>query len=216
MSKTTSEEAKALGNEYGYPVHESGDYFEFHIDKLASLIDDLRGVDAEPVAESQCANCGKVASEAKSCISEFPEEGEWFCSNECHEQHGELGCPHEHHNGYRHPKEAARLIACEAVLRSLASYVGNGGYNAPEVDAAVFEAKIRGGIDRLAALAPSQPAAPVELPVVGEIERGHYGGRARNIGFLRVALYDKAPVRAGDKLVKLSDAQAAIAAGRKA
>lgn len=50
MSKTTPEEAKALGNEYGYPVHESGDYFEFHIDRLAALIDEVRGVDVEPVA----------------------------------------------------------------------------------------------------------------------------------------------------------------------
>lgn len=49
MSKTTPEEAKALGNEYGYPVHESGDYFEFHIGRLAALIDEVRGVDAEPV-----------------------------------------------------------------------------------------------------------------------------------------------------------------------
>lgn len=48
--KTTKEEARALGNEYGYPVHESGDYFEFHIDKLAALIDEVRGVDAGPVA----------------------------------------------------------------------------------------------------------------------------------------------------------------------
>lgn len=39
-------------------------------------------------AESQCANCGKPASQAKHCISEYPEEGEWFCSEECEHQHG--------------------------------------------------------------------------------------------------------------------------------
>lgn len=42
-----------------------------------------------------------------------------------------------------------RLEACEDVLRGLASYVGNGGYNAPRVDPDVFDAKIRDGIDRL-------------------------------------------------------------------
>ena len=37
----------------------------------------------------------------------------------------------------------------EAVLRSLASYVGAGGYNAERVDADVFERKIRWGINHL-------------------------------------------------------------------
>lgn len=37
----------------------------------------------------------------------------------------------------------------EEVLRSLASYVGAGGYNAPEVDPRAFEEKIRWGIDAL-------------------------------------------------------------------
>lgn len=40
-----------------------------------------------------------------------------------------------------------RLVDCEEALRSLASYVGNGGYNAPSVDATAFEAKVRSGID---------------------------------------------------------------------
>lgn len=44
-----------------------------------------------------------------------------------------------------------RLEACEDVLRGLASYVGNGGYNATTVDPSVFDAKIRDGIDRLSA-----------------------------------------------------------------
>lgn len=40
-----------------------------------------------------------------------------------------------------------RAEAAEATLRSLASYLGVGGYNAPIVDAEVFEKKIRDGID---------------------------------------------------------------------
>jgi hypothetical protein len=39
--------------------------------------------------------------------------------------------------------------ALEAALRSLASYVGAGGYNAETVDPAIFEDKIRWGIDHL-------------------------------------------------------------------
>lgn len=39
------------------------------------------------------------------------------------------------------------LNAAHDVLRSLASFVGNGGYNADTVDAKVFEGKIRDGID---------------------------------------------------------------------
>jgi len=35
------------------------------------------------------------------------------------------------------------------VLRSLASYVGNGGYNATEVNPDIFYAKIKDGIDRV-------------------------------------------------------------------
>lgn len=41
----------------------------------------------------------------------------------------------------------ARLEEAEDVLRAMASYVGNGGYNADTVDPKVFEAKIREGID---------------------------------------------------------------------
>lgn len=42
-----------------------------------------------------------------------------------------------------------KVDALEDTLRRLASYVGNGGYNADEVDPAIFEEKIRDGIDRL-------------------------------------------------------------------
>ncbi len=42
-----------------------------------------------------------------------------------------------------------RAEACEDVLRSLASWLGNGGYNVDMVDPDVFEEKIRDGIDSL-------------------------------------------------------------------
>ena len=41
---------------------------------------------------------------------------------------------------------AQKLEKAEGVLRSLASFVGAGGYNADKVDADVFEQKIRWGI----------------------------------------------------------------------
>ena len=40
---------------------------------------------------------------------------------------------------------------CEDVLRSLASWLGTGGYNAAEVDPHIFEAKIRHGVEFLIA-----------------------------------------------------------------
>ncbi|KAB0489710.1 hypothetical protein [Pseudomonas vancouverensis] len=45
--------------------------------------------------------------------------------------------------------ENERLQDCEDVLRQLASYVGAGGYNAPEVDPEVFARKILDGINIL-------------------------------------------------------------------
>lgn len=45
--------------------------------------------------------------------------------------------------------ESERLEGCEDVLRQLASYVGSGGYNAPEVDPEVFARKIMDGINIL-------------------------------------------------------------------
>jgi hypothetical protein len=113
----------------------------------------------EPV-ESRCANCGKPKSQAASCISDYPEDGEWFCSEQCYDQHGELGCPHATHDGYRHPVESAKLIECERIMRELASWLGCGGYNADEFIPSEFEAKIRHGIEHL-----HPPAAPVQEPV---------------------------------------------------
>lgn len=49
----------------------------------------------------------------------------------------------------------------EEVLRSLASYLGAGGYNAPTVDAEVFKEKILWGIDNAIKSAVAQSAAPV-------------------------------------------------------
>jgi hypothetical protein len=43
-------------------------------------------------------------------------------------------------------KQTERADSCTESLRSLASYVGAGGYNADDVDAGVFEEKIRWGI----------------------------------------------------------------------
>lgn len=58
----------------------------------------------------------------------------------------------------------ARLAACEDVLRSLASHLGAGGYNAPAVDPAQFEAKILWGVDEAVRIASEMarrtPPAP--------------------------------------------------------
>jgi hypothetical protein len=43
--------------------------------------------------------------------------------------------------------ESRRLVECEDVLRSLASWLGVGGFNAPTVDPQEFEKKIRWGVD---------------------------------------------------------------------
>ncbi len=115
--------------------------------KVEAQLRELRGPSNEP--ESRCANCGKLVSEATEVLADYPEEGEWFCSQRCKDQHDELGCPHEYHSGYRHPKEADRLIAAEGALRSLASWLGAGEFNGPDVDAAVFEEKIRLGVANL-------------------------------------------------------------------
>jgi len=115
----------------------------------------------EQLYAGYCANCGKPESQAQACLSDYSEEGEWFCSQECKDQHDELGCPHEHHIGYRHPQEAQRLIDCENALRSLASWLGVGGYNAPTVDAKVFEEKIRSGVEHF-----TQP--PARKPTVDD------------------------------------------------
>lgn len=117
---------------------------------------------AAPVGDepTRCGNCGKPYVEGDNYITEGDPEGEFFCSVECREQHDELGCPHEHNNGYRHPTESKRLINCENALRSLASWLSAGGYNAPQVDAKVFEEKIRWGVDHLLAASRVPVASP--------------------------------------------------------
>lgn len=164
-------------------------------------------VDAVPGEPVLCANCGM---EGAAVAGDYSEE-ERFCSIHCREQHDELGCPSEgSHSGFRHPEEAARLIACESALRSLASYVGVGGYNAPTVDPDVFEEKIRWGIGQLthrrefcpgcdmpqcldagrcaappeAILAASVAVGsePVALPSQSDIDSGPHGGLGNSPG----------------------------------
>lgn len=53
----------------------------------------------------------------------------------------------------------ARVEAAEGALRSLASYVGNGGYNAPVVDAKEFRLKVVEGIDTLVSVEASRREA---------------------------------------------------------
>lgn len=161
---------------------------------LESINAALEGLEkAEPVAvyESLCANCGKPGSQAKECLSDYPEEGEWFCSHECKDLHDELGCPHEHHHGYRHPAEAKRLIDCENALRSLACWLGVGGYNAPTVDAKVFEEKIRNGVQDFAHPAPVQdePAGWKLAPVEPTPEMGKAGAQYAECGLPANAVF---------------------------
>lgn len=101
----------------------------------------------QELVESRCANCGKASSNALEILSDYPEDGEWFCSTECRDQHNELDCPHLTHNGYRHPVESAKLIQCERIMRELAAWLGCGGYNADKFIPSEFEAKIRHGIE---------------------------------------------------------------------
>jgi predicted RNA-binding Zn-ribbon protein involved in translation (DUF1610 family) len=62
-----------------------------------------------------------------------------------------------------------RLERAESILRDLASYVGNGGYNAPDpIDLDQFEAKIRDGIDHLTPTQPSAVAMLLTCPACGE------------------------------------------------
>jgi hypothetical protein len=127
---------------------------------------DLKQALAAPVQEpvqSRCANCGKVSSDASEILSDYPEDGEWFCSTECRDQHNELDCPHLTHNGYRHPVESAKLIECERIMRELASWLGCGGYNADEFIPSEFKAKIRHGIEHL--YPPAAQPAPAQEPV---------------------------------------------------
>lgn len=58
-----------------------------------------------------------------------------------------------------------KVEALEEVLRRLASFVGNGGYNADEVDPAIFEEKIRDGIDYLI---KSITNHPISTTIIGD------------------------------------------------
>lgn len=65
---------------------------------------------------------------------------------------------------------AERIDALEAALRSLACYLSVGGYNADAVDPAVFEQKIRDGID---------------MASVGEFRRGQEAMQAKAAALVR-------------------------------
>lgn len=70
----------------------------------------------------------------------------------------------------------AKVDDAHEALRSLASRVGNGGYNAPEVDPVAFEAKVSDGIDSLMRvereLGRKEGAESERLAVVAEASRG--------------------------------------------
>ncbi len=76
--------------------------------------DTLRGqVDA--LDESHCANCGIRSSRAEKIIPS--DDGEWFCSDLCEQQHDEMGCPFEGGEYYRHPIETAEAERERDTLR---------------------------------------------------------------------------------------------------
>lgn len=148
MSKTTPEEAEAIARKHGGSLLYREQIILSRM-QLAALIDEVRGVDAEPL-------CHVVG---------FPEAGRKVCQLR------------KGHEGY-HQDGSVRWLG----------YVS----------------------------APSQPAAPVELPVVGWI-RGS-GLQMLKDGYAATLYVDERDSNNSMALVKLSDAQAAIAAiaaGRK-
>lgn len=54
----------------------------------------------------RCANCGKDESAARQRIA--GDDGEWFCSAGCYDEHEFLGCPFEHGVRYRTPTAIGR------------------------------------------------------------------------------------------------------------
>jgi len=66
-----------------------------------------------------------------------------------------------------------RLSSCEDALRTLAIYLGVGGYNAPTVDGQVFAEKIRWGIDHI--LAVEKKRKPVVSSSVFVVTGTRYG-----------------------------------------
>lgn len=96
-------------------VHElaMGAYKPEEIEVRAKEIARMAPLEVQPsVLElSRCANCGLDADAAKEHRTKYAADGEWFCSLLCEQQYAELGCPHESHDGYRHPVETACLLA---------------------------------------------------------------------------------------------------------
>lgn len=87
-------------------------------------------------------------------------------------------------------RQAERAESYADAMRSLASYVGAGGYNADVVDADVFGAKIRWGIDEIMARtekAEAELAKLREQKPVAKVTHNHEfgGGNHFNIQWLQ-------------------------------
>lgn len=87
---------------------------------------------------------------------------------------------HLHPSGF----DPSRVEALEDALRSLASYVAAGGYNAETVDPDVFERKIRWGIDNLVNMTIQRCADVIEEQSKG-YARNTWGSARRAILDLR-------------------------------
>lgn len=92
----------------------------------------------DPHASRLCRDCGKTVERKPSgiVVISSAEEG----PNEA--RHAEPFCPH-----CNPCRRAAEITPLEDALRSLASWLSAGGYNAPTVNAKEFEAKIRWGVE---------------------------------------------------------------------
>lgn len=121
--------------------------------------------------------------------------------DDIHQLAFEVGDPAEDASGYWFDMESfnelvGKLLPLvrepyEDALRSLASYVGAGGYNAPTVDPAVFEQKIRWGIDQL-----TRPAQ-TDLERESSDLRAQCGGMQMEIDELRAAQTAPQPEQSG-------------------
>ncbi|WP_312537657.1 hypothetical protein [Stutzerimonas nitrititolerans] len=127
--------------------------------------------------------------------------------DDIHQLAFEVGDPAEDASGYWFDMESfnefvQKLLPIirepyEDVLRSLACSLGAGGYNAPAVDPAVFEQKIRWGIDQLTrpAQTEQQPEdrVPVtmKLPCEVKLPGGMTVGRGCQLSTLLLAMRDR-------------------------
>ncbi len=122
--------------------------------------------------------------------------------DDIHQLAFEVGDPAEDASGYWFDMESfnefvQKLLPVirepyEDVLRSLACSLGAGGYNALTVDPAVFEQKIRWGIDQL-----TRPAQTEQQPVAEVIWPDEPGRRG---GFRQLGHYDTPRLSVGTQL----------------